>query len=52
MGDFAVLGEDLANSLVKAGFELIETKQGKFITVYYFNDSEEFRAALDEIMLK
>lgn len=41
MGEVAILGAELAQELVAAGFELYETKRGKFITVYYFNSCEE-----------
>ena len=50
MGDFAILGRELANELVNRGFELIATKRGSYTTVYYFNDSEALRAALCELV--
>lgn len=40
-GQFAVIGEELAEHLVSKGFELCETKKGKHTTVYYFTDTEE-----------
>ena len=47
-GEFAVIGEDLKDKLVAAGFEVVETKLGKYCDVYYFDDSEELQAAVNE----
>lgn len=49
-GEFAVIGEELKDRLVEAGFEVIETKVGKYTTVYYFNDTCELLAAIDEYL--
>lgn len=49
-GEFAVIGEELKDRLVEAGFEVIETKQGKYCTVYYFNDTCELLAAVDKYL--
>lgn len=35
----AIIGEALAAKLIEAGFELLEVRQGKHITVYDFEDS-------------
>ena len=51
MGEMAILGAELAQELVAQGFELVETKRGKYITVYYFNDSVELEEALIEYNL-
>lgn len=49
-GEFAVVGEELKDRLVQAGFEVVETKQGKYCKVYYFNDTAELLAAIDEYL--
>lgn len=49
-GEFAVIGEELKDKLVKAGFEIIETKQGRYTTVYYFNDTEDLLKAVEEYL--
>ena len=49
-GRFAVVGEELRDRLVQAGFEVFETKQGKYCKVYYFNDTEELLEAVEEYL--
>lgn len=49
-GRFAVVGEELRDRLVQAGFEVFETKQGKYCKVYYFNDTEELLALVEEYL--
>ena len=49
-GEFAVVGEELKDKLVEAGFEIIESKVGKYTTVYYFNDTEELWALVDDYL--
>lgn len=51
-GEFAVVGDELKDELVAAGFEVVETKVGKYCTVYYFNESCELLAAIDEYLEK
>ena len=42
-----VIGVELANRLLKAGFELAEIKLGKSTTIYHFYDSEELRKEIE-----
>ncbi len=53
MGEFAVIGVELANRLLSKGFELVEIKEGKYTMVFYFTDTEELyreiELYLDEI---
>lgn len=48
--EVAVLGEELAFNLISQGFEMIWSKEGKFTTVYYFYDTEEFIEALERLL--
>jgi hypothetical protein len=41
MGEFAVIGVELVNRLLRKGFELVEVKEGKYTTVYYFTETTE-----------
>lgn len=52
MREIAVLGTELAEELVKAGFEVIRSWDGKYATVYYFYDTEELLETLEDIMNK
>ena len=49
-GQFAVIGEELANHLVSKGFELCYTKDGKYTTVYYFTDTEELYSEIEKYL--
>lgn len=49
-GQFAVIGEELANHLVSKGFELCYSKQGKHTTVYYFTDTEELYSEIEKYL--
>ena len=49
-GRFAVIGEELKDRLIQAGFEVFESKQGKYCKVYYFNDTEELLEAVDKYL--
>ena len=49
-GEVAVLSKEAAAELIKRGFEVQEIKQGKWNTIYYFNDSEGLLAALNEVV--
>ncbi len=49
-GEFAVIGEELKEELLKSGFEVVETKEGKYCKVYYFNDTCELLAAVDKYL--
>lgn len=46
-GQYAVLGDELAEHLVSKGFELCYTKQGKHIRVYYFTDIEAIHIEIE-----
>ena len=50
MGQFAVLGVELANRLLEKGFELKHIKQGKFTIVFYFTDTEELYQEIEEYL--
>ena len=49
-GEFAVIGYELKERLVRAGFEIVETKEGNYCTVYYFDESCELFAAIDKYL--
>lgn len=49
-GQFAVIGDELAEHLVSKGFELCETKVGKYGTIYYFTDIEELYAEIEKYL--
>jgi hypothetical protein len=50
MGNFAVLGTELANRLLSKGFELVEIKEGKLTMVYYFVDTEELYSEVEKYL--
>lgn len=50
MGNFAVLGTELANRLLSKGFELVEIKEGKLTMVYYFVDTEELYIEVEKYL--
>lgn len=47
---FAVIGQELVNRLLNKGFELVETKQGKYTMVYYFVDTEELYLEIEKYL--
>lgn len=47
---FAVIGSELADLLVSKGFELVETKQGKYATIYYFVDTEDLYIEIEKYL--
>lgn len=49
-GEFAVIGEELKDELLKAGFEIVETKQGKYCAIYYFDDTIQLVAAIEDYL--
>ena len=49
MGEVAVLSKDIAAELMARGFKVCEVKQGKWHTIYYFDDGAELLAALKEL---
>ena len=49
-GQFAVLGDELAEHLVSKGFELCYKKAGRYATVYYFTDTEELYMAIEKYL--
>lgn len=50
IGNFAIIGSELAERLVSKGFELVETKQGKYTKVYYFVDTEELYIEVEKYL--
>lgn len=48
MDEMCILGAELAQELVKAGFELLRVQQGKYADYYYFRDTTE----LEEYLIK
>ena len=48
MDEMCILGAELAQELVKAGFELVRIQQGKYADYYYFVDTTE----LEEYIIK
>lgn len=50
MGNFAVIGVELANRLLSKGFELVEVKQGKYCVVFYFVDTEELYLEIENYL--
>ena len=48
MEEMCILGAELAQELVKAGFELLRVQQGKYADYYYFTDTVE----LEEYLVK
>ena len=45
-----ILGAELADELVRAGFELLRIEQGKYANYYYFVDTEELDNYLFELL--
>ena len=50
IGEFAIIGEELKDKLVEAGCEIVETKQGKYCKVYYFTETCELLAIVDDYL--
>jgi hypothetical protein len=50
MGQFAILGVELANRLLRKGFELVEIKEGKLTIVFYFTDTEELHLEVEKYL--
>lgn len=50
MGEFAVIGYELAGMLLSKGFELVEVKQGKHTKIYYFADTEELYLEIEKYL--
>ncbi len=48
MEEMCILGAELAQELLEAGFELIRIQQGKYADYYYFVDTIE----LEEYLIK
>lgn len=49
-GTFAVIGEELAAHLVSKGFELCYSKQGRYVEVFYFTDTEELYIEIERYL--
>lgn len=47
---FAVVGEELVQRLLDKGFELVEVRVGKYITVYDFVDTEELYEEVEKYL--
>lgn len=47
---FATVGVELVNRLLSKGFELVEVKQGKYTTVFYFRDTEELYQEIERYL--
>ena len=46
----AVIDKQLALELIAAGFELLEIRQGKIATIFYFEDTPAIELAIDECL--
>lgn len=44
--EIAIIGSEVANHLLKLGFQISSIKEGEHITVYYFLDCPELEKVL------
>ncbi len=51
MGEFAIVSAAVAKELVDAGFKLREVKEGKAVTVYYFDDTQALSKFLENLKI-